>query len=441
MIEFNSLKEVYENFELTPLKPGDSKLYTEYFGSFTSEMSARLIFRKNHQKKYLIVGHKGAGKSTYVNILAAEEKLNKNFFIVRYSIFDIGTPHDFQHYDLLLSLVLKSAETAEESGIKLKKKEILEVEDFAGLVTGEIKIERDEESKMIVKAGAEAGVDSSGMPFLKWLKLKTYAALQLSDESREKIRRQFRAKPHELLNKVNEFLTHLQNTVGKPILFMVDDMDKIPLDKTFKLFDETREFFEKPLATILYMIDISVMCSSRFAGISSIGDVRAFPSLKIFPFPGKDVTIDREQESGAIQNNRERIKNLIFHWCPEKLFDKGAVAKLIELGGGNTRQTLRLMDYALDYVVIESDKEKITEYDVEKAGIKLLNDYSLNMGHIEILKEIKSNPYWLPSKDKDISSPDSSYLDLVSILGIIEYSNGDKKWKYPNPVLAPLLSR
>jgi len=432
-----SLDNIYSEFKMEPLKPGDSKLYENLYKDYLRATQKRLSLTKNHNRKYLMFGHKGAGKSTFMNQLAEDDEVKNDFLVARYSINDIGNPYDFTHFDLMLSLALKGAQAAIDNEIDFSKDLLKEIEWMVKILTGELRIEFDKETEKKIKKGGKIKIGLPEIPLIsRWLSAKVYGDLQLNKSSRENLREVYKIKPNELLKKVNDFLAVLKTSAGKELLFLVDDMDKMPLDKSFGLLDQNREFLEKPLANVIYMIDISVTCSSRFAGVATIGETLFFPSIKITSKPKEKVDI---KEKELIDRNNRLLSELIYKWCPERFIKKDAVEKIITYGGGNVRQTLRLLWFSLDYVVIEKDETTVTSPDVDRAIIKRYNEYSLNEEQRQILKKIADNPEWLPEKEEDITVPNSPFLELLYNLAIIEYRNGDKKWRYPNPVLRTLL--
>ncbi|MFO7889667.1 MAG: hypothetical protein R6V04_04935 [bacterium] len=437
----SSIEQIYSEFKMEPLMPGDAKLYKGLYEKYINETQKRLSLIKKQNRKYLMFGHKGAGKSTFMNQLAVHDNIKDEFLVARYSINEIGNPYDFTHFDLLLSLALKGAQAAIENEITFSKDLLDEIKQMVKILTSELEISFDEETEKKVKKGGEIKIGLPEIPFIsQWLSAKVYGDLQLNDINRQNLRKTYKVKPNELLKKINEFLAALKEAAGKDLLFLVDDMDKMPLEISFKLLDENRNFLEKPLANIIYMIDISVACCPRFAGISTIGETLFFPSVKIVPKPkSKQDKLKEEKES--IKKNKKLLKELIFNWCPKEYIGEDAVEKIIEFGGGNIRQTIRLLFNSLDYVVIEKDQTTVTIPDVERAIIKRYNEYSLNEAQRQILQEIANNPEWLPQREEDITAPESPFLELLNNLAIIEYRNGDKKWRYPNPVLKSLLKK
>ena len=92
-----TIEEVYQDFDMVPLTPDDPKLHRDLFGEFLKEMSRAISLQGRKNKKYLLPGHKGAGKSTFLNLLADDKDIRTNFLVVHYSINAIGNPYDFTH--------------------------------------------------------------------------------------------------------------------------------------------------------------------------------------------------------------------------------------------------------------------------------------------------------------------------------------------------------
>ncbi len=432
-----TIEEIYQNFDMVPLTPDDPKLHRDLFGEFLKEMSRAICLQGRKNKKYLLPGHKGAGKSTFLNLLADDTDIRTNFLVVHYSINAIGNPYDFTHYDFLYSLALKVAEAAIQEGVEIDERMLDQIKRMVGIIQEHIQEESTEERRENAKGSGEIELKLPQIPMIpQWLRAKVYGALQLSSESRKKIRKFYRIRPQELMNNINDFLTDIAHAAGKRLLFLVDDMDKIPLKESFELFESNREFLEKPQANILYTVNIALTSSSRYARISTIGENKYFPSLKLRPNPSRPDPDDRK-----ITKNRQNLEKLLECWCPGEFIQPEAVSMVIEMGGGNTEQTLRLLWYALDHVVIRAMSNIITRADVELAVIRRRNEYQLNQEHIELLGKVRDNSLWMPEKDEDIETERSPFLELIYNMSLFEYINGEDRWRYPNPILLPLLNR
>lgn len=441
------LEKVYQEFDMKPLKRGDKKLHDGLFGKFLQEMKKRLLLQKLKNKKFLIPGHKGAGKSTFLNLLATNDEILNGFLVVNYSINDIGNPYDFTHYDFLLSLALKGTEIANKNKIDINETLLGEINKMVNVLQESTEIEYTDEIKKSVDGGGKLKIGLPQIPIISdWIGTTVYAALQLSKEKREKIREKYKVKPHELMSAVNNFLVALATSANKRLLYIVDDMDKLPLESSFELFDTNREFMEKPEANIIYVANIALACSQRYTRITTMGDNYFFPSLKLKNWEWKDEKNDEtvlkdDPDDVNIQQNKKNLKELIYNWCPMEYIDDASVSAIIENGGGNIAETLRLLWYALDHVVIETGTQKIMMPDVDRAIVRRLNEYSLNNVHLDLLKKVMANCQWIPDKEEDIEAEESPFLDLIYNLALLEYRNGDKKWRYPNPVLMSMLRR
>ena len=86
-----------------------------------------------YSKKFLFGGHPGNGKSTELNKIEYDEKLNAKYLIIKYSANDVLDINDVDIVDLLISMAFKILEQVDKKGITLAdhlKKQLNEMEGF-----------------------------------------------------------------------------------------------------------------------------------------------------------------------------------------------------------------------------------------------------------------------------------------------------------------------
>lgn len=117
---FSPLEHAYINFDqIRPIEPNgeDAKFHIDLNAKSVKRLLLDLKLQARQNLKILFSGHKGCGKSTQINYLAATPEINADFLVVKYSIQDLLNPDDLDHIDLLVSMALKAYEAAQEAGI------------------------------------------------------------------------------------------------------------------------------------------------------------------------------------------------------------------------------------------------------------------------------------------------------------------------------------
>lgn len=407
----------------------DDKLLRDLYKDFLERIIQILILNKEKHYKLLLSGHTGCGKSTFLNILSANQDIQNNFFVVPYSVKDVLDPDDIDHIDLILSMALQATICAHESGIKISTN----LKNRARKIRDSLQEVIIEEQEKIKRKKKKAGVGAGLGAIMKWFKLDFFASYQLNKEVRDSVRRRYKAEIKDLIDTTNTILSEIHSKLKqKRILFLVDDTDKAPLRNAFEIFDDNGLHLARLNANIAFVIDMSVACSSRYRIITNkIGQGEPFPSIKIAERDGN--------VSKHCEDNRNRLKDLLGRRIPGELIEGKALDEAVESSGGIVREAVRILKLAAEQCIV-SGGPRIRETDVGSATLKIKNEYSLNKKHVDLLTKVLADPEWVPEQDEDIESADSPFLVLLHNLALMEYLN-DEKWRRPNPVLIEWLQR
>lgn len=422
-------QDIYKTLNpMEPLEPDDPRLTIQIFRNYLSDVADLVVLGKSQQQKILFSGNIGCGKSTFLNLLADNEKMGREFLVVKYSLQDIVDPSDASHIDILLSMVLQTfAQIVQKKKIKIEEKLFQQVRTLAQTISG--LIEKEKESTQKQDLGADASISASLPKFLHWLQAGVSARYQVERETREIIREYFRPRMTEFLNAINDILDRIHaSLLGLGILILIDDADKIPPEQAMKIFFENGQNFRLIHANILFVVDTSISCSPQYTIIiNKIGKEEFFPALKLAEKDGK--------ASPLCQNNFALLKELAFKRIPPELIDDQALAQAIELSGGVVREFIRILQEA-----IFAAKGKIYAHHVHAAAINIRNKYNLYGQHTRLMKKILDNPIWIQETQEDISP----YVEIIRLLlwmpAIFQYRNGEDKWYRPYPVFIEWLN-
>ncbi len=429
-----ALEKAYLNFDqIRPLEPG--KAGAQFHVNLEAQSVKRLFLdlklQAGQNLKILFSGHRGCGKSTQLNYLAATPDIKRRFLVVKYSIQDLLNPDDVDHIDLLLSMALKAYETAEQEQVPVSPELKEQAQKLADQLHGLIQEEVIEESGRSGETGVKVAVGAPSL--LSFIRAQFFARYQLEFETRDKIRKHFRPRLNELTNTLNAILREIRlNLQGKEnILILIDDTDKAPLEKSLEVFQEKGLHLAKPECCVVYVIDMALVCSGRFrATVNTIGREVILPNLRL-----ADVHGQRDQEAAA---NRELLKQVAYHRLATDLVAPEALDEAISMSGGVMREFMALMAKSISNALI-AGRSQVNRDDVDRTVIETRNGFSLRADHVKILQEVSRDPHWYP--DSRVEDAQSPFLELLHTLALLEYRNGEEKWRQPHPVLRRLLER
>jgi len=308
------------------------------------------------------------------------------------------------------------------------------IEDLYKELKGLLNVELSHEEGRDGAMEAEGGVSIPSI--IHWLKARFQANYRMSIETRKRVREIYEPKMDLLIEQINATLTSIETRIGsdRRLLFLVHDTDKPRIDKAINLFESQGYQLSQLRAMALFVIDKAVACSGHFSAITTrLGAARAFPAYKIEEASGgqSEITI----------RNRVLLTELVKLRLPEECISPEALTRIVELGGGHFRETLRIAREAVLKALIR-ESPKVDRTDVDYAAIQRANEFNPTQQQWEILKSVLNDPYWRPPDAKEMyESPESPVLQLLNGVAIMEYTNAEDKWLRPHPILTERIKR
>lgn len=433
------LEQAYRELDyLQPLKPDDPRLAHKLTDPFLKQLARELKLLKGREnRKMLLHGHVGCGKSTLLNCLEADPELNIQFLVVPLFVKDVSDPDDIEAIDIMFGAITATLEKALSKKVKLDLSELKKLTDLYLELKGLLKIEEAREEG---RGGGIEGKTGVSIPsILQWLKASFQADYRMSFEYRKKVRQTFAPKMGQLIEQINATLTDVEARLGsdRRILFLVHDTDKPRIDKALNLFDTQGYQLGQLRCMALFVIDKAVACSGRFPAITTrLGAARTFPAFKIAEPKGSPSKLSKKT-----RENTGLLASLLKLRLPEECVDKEAFSRIVELGGGHFRETLRIGREAV-FKALDRGSPKVDLSDVDYAGIQRANEFTPTQEQWDILKEVNRDPYWSPKDSKSAyDSTDSPVLQLLNGVALMEYTNEEEKWLRPHPVLIERIKR
>jgi GTPase SAR1 family protein len=422
-------QEAYKKLDpMEMLQGGDPRLYKDLFlaDGFFRSVRDKLLLNKGGSFKLLLSGHTGCGKSTLLNYLADEDPVIKdNFFVVRLDIRDFVDPNEIDHIDLLLFIVLETVKAAHERGVKVDDgaaKRVVELANrLQGLVTEESMVENGRQAELSAEVG-------TGIPsVVSWLKASFSAKYRLETETRRKVRTFYRTRISELLGTIDQVLLLIRHNLGgKDLLLLVDGTDRPPVDKALELFYVNGQNLASPKCGIVYVLDTSLSCSTKYPAIRGrFSDEEFFPAVRV-----------ADPDGSEKPDKVEVLEKLMRLRVGEDIIPNALLHELCKLSGGVVRELVRLAREA-----VFQAQGRVDRTHVDLATIKIRNTYSLLGPHVRVLQAVLKDPMWCHRSTDDVLSLESVILDLLHLPAMFQYRNGQDKWHRPYPIFIPWLQR
>lgn len=371
MPKATSLSEVRQYFRGKPLSIDELEKFhvptSEARGSNPVRRLESLLrsgSENTHKYQILFAGYKGCGKSTELNLL--EKQLQDDFLVINYSVMEKLDPVNLHYIDLFIATMEQLFAVVEETTLHqyiseaylasiqnwVSSKEVQEISDNHFTLEGEV--------------GGGAGVK------IAWFAsffAKFRAAAQTSKSMRETIQRTIEPKLSELVQQCNDLIheieTHLDKVDKKDLLFIIEDLDKIPLHRAENLFYNYANQITQLDANIIFTFPIPLFYNTRYNTIANyFEECFVLPMVKI-----------NEQDGSPNAAGRGVLKTIVEKRMDLDLFeDPDHLDQMIAYSGGCIRDLFRMIVEAAENGV-EFERDKITAPDYTAAFQKLKREY------------------------------------------------------------------
>jgi hypothetical protein len=284
-------------------------------------------------------------------------------------------------------------------------------------------------SEKTIKNGAELEVD------LQVITLK----LQREGTFRDEIEKTFERRITDLVLCLDRLAVTIQNTTKKPVLVIIDDLDKLGLKAAENIYVDNLKSLFSPAFKMLLTVPIEAARNTDIvASLMSEGIVRIrlFPVLKFYS--RNDV---RRVEAEPIAKNMAIFEEVVKRRFPAGTIAPDTARKMVLLSGGVMRELVRLgRECCLECMVqceLEPDGAIIQVNDeiLAIAVRNLRNDFARLIGDMEEGYSALTQVY-----DTLKSSPKANFNKLLHGLMVLEYEN-DAMWYDVHPIVLDLLKR
>jgi energy-coupling factor transporter ATP-binding protein EcfA2 len=427
-----------QNLQLEPLvtQKDLARLGVEYQTDLIDELEQAIEDSTNQDNKLIFTGHRGCGKSTLLAELEFRLIESNQHFVVRFSISDTIERSAVDHVNILFSMAVQLLEAAERRAVNLNPQ--LKVNLYRWLAKHTQTELKSAESEIETSGAAEA---KGGLPGILSFLAAIKAKLKVNSVIREEITTEFARRISDLIDKINEIQAYIEVATGKPVLVIIDDLDKLDLSVTDTIFSRNIGPLLDPKLCIIYTIPIATLRELLLR--KSIEDrINQIKTMRVGKFFSKTTVRkrDRVPDATLIQVFEEILKRRISF----ELIDSEVRHQMILESGGVLRELIRIADRCCDKCLLEIRRRirrsqfdqppvRINQRILDEALSDLRNEYAemLGLTDFDLLKSIyeQFKPY-------DIKN--QRFLDLLHGLLVLEYRNG-VQWYDLNPIVVNLL--
>jgi hypothetical protein len=270
---------------------------------------------------------------------------------------------------------------------------------------------------------------------LAYLKL----VLRINSVIREEIKQKYERKISDLVAQINIIASAIQSQSKKEILVIIDDIDKLDLERVRDIFQSHIKAIMLPGFRIIMTIPIAALRE-----VSLVATLQSETNDQIVQMPVYQLF--KQVESHEVNATPDpkilaKLTEIISKRVDAKLIDPDTLKQICIYSGGVLRELIRITNdccrgclrsirrhpddttIKIDSAVLESS---ITDLSIDF-------DRSIGMNDYEIIKTVYNN--FKPENPKD-----QQFLDLLHGLYILEYRNGNL-WYGVHPLVLELMRK
>ena len=418
----NRISEIINAFSPEPLKAdqmaefycGDTMEYrmSDKYSSPIEDIFEICQEEETHSA-FLLLGHKGCGKSTELN------RLSNDLLLKGYQVKTVVCSMDLDMFNIVYSdlfILMGEAllEIAGACGCGIGEDILDHIMHFWDV--GEETFVSKGEEALMVEAGAEA--ETPGI--LRVLKIfaRIKADLKYNEEVRKEYRKKISVRSSEWIGLLQSVSGEIcRKTGGKAPVIIFEDLDKLNPEDAWKVFYNYAAVLSGMPFSVIYTFPIALSYDTRFSAMEGYFITKTLPMIKIETIEGKPY----EEGISVIRGVVEKRADL-------KLFEEDVLDNLIRYSGGSLRD--------LFHTVISSAKrahrrgsDRISMEDAERA---------LEEEKTSLTRRIEKKDYdfliHIYHGNKELIEDKEMLLKMLQASVVLEY-NG-KRWHSVHPLVA-----
>ena len=361
---------------------------------------------------FLLLGHKGCGKSTELN------RLSEKFEAKGYRVKTIVCSMDLDLFNLVYSdlfILMGEAllEIAEESQCRIGRKLLNDITHFWSEGMETVISQEMEESSV------QAGISAETPGVLPLLKLfaKMKADLKFNEELRKEYRRKISVRSSEWIKMLGQVAAKIsEKTEGRKPVIIFEDLDKLNPEDAWRVFYNYAAVLSGMDFPVIYTFPVALSYDGKFSAMESYFITKTLPMIKIESIDGR-----------PFQEGIEVVKEIVSKRASQELFEPGVLELLIQYTGGS----LRDLFYGINTSAKRAERRNDSVVSVEDAQ-RALEELKTSLTR---RIEKKDYPFLLDiyRGNKEMISDKEMLLKMLQASVVLEYNGG--RWHNVHPLV------
>lgn len=280
------------------------------------------------RNSFLLVGHRGCGKSTELNKMAIALR-NQKHYVRNIDCKKELNLLNLTHTDIMTLMGEALIDIANDIGCDLEKGLAEQIYDFW---------DEKEITSFFEKTSeidSEAGIELKSPTFLgvlKWL-AKVKADLKFNETQRNNHRKQVKNRASEwidLLKKLSDEITKKSN--GKQPILIFEEIDKADSETALKIFAMYSSTLTEVSFPVIYTFPIALYYSTQFSALNGFFISRCFPMIK-----------QENVDGSSFIEGTDILKQIVEKRADLSLFEDGVLENMINKTGGSLRNLFEVI--------------------------------------------------------------------------------------------------
>ncbi len=363
---------------------------------------------------FLLLGHKGCGKSTELNRLSAE-LVSKGYRVKTIICSTDLDMFNIVYTDLFILMGEALLSIAEECKCKIKQDILDDIIDFWDEAM-EISLSKEEEN-----ASVETGIVAETPRIFTGI-LKGFAKIKADLKFNEEVRREYRKKISarssewmELLRQVSDEI--IGTTKGKAPVIIFEDLDKLNPDDAWKVFYHYAAVLSRMSFPVIYTFPIGLSYDTKYVAMEGYFISKTLPMIKIETIEGQ-----------LFGEGIDIIRQIVEKRADMTLFEEHVLEKLIQYTGGSLRDLFHAINSSAKRAERRGSRRMSME-DAERALEELRASLTRRIEKKDY--EFLINIY---TGNKELIEDKQMLLKMLQASVVLEY-NG-KRWRNLHPLVS-----
>jgi len=362
---------------------------------------------------FLLLGHRGCGKSTELNRMSAQLVAEGYYVKTVACSMDLDL-FNIVYSDLFILMGEALLKIAKEAGCKIKRDVLDEIENFWDEGTKFTTSVKSAEASL--ETGMETKTEGILIHILNIFS-KIKADLKFNEETRKEYRKKISIRSSEwiqILGGVAEEIS--RKTGGKLPIIIFEDLDKLNPEDAWGVFYNYAALLSGLPFPVIYTFPIALSYDAKFAAMESYFITSTLPMIKIEKIDGQ-----------SYNKGIDVIEKIVSKRASLSLFESDVLKKLIQYTGGSLRDLFHVITAAAKRAQ-RRESSSISMEDAERALEELKTSLTRRIEEKDY--DFLVNIY---RGSKELIADKEKLLTMLQASVVLEY-NG-KRWHNVHPLV------